>query len=120
MCQQESGISRRPAVSPLSEALGFSVLKCGHGLVQQDVSPGPHGPASRQIVTLPGSGGPSRFQNQRLRDWGMRTPVVCRVSSTTRAKTRKLCYIHLPAQSQKQPAGLYFQSLIFRLMESVK
>ena len=33
MCQQESGISRRPAVSPLSEALGLSVLRCGHGLV---------------------------------------------------------------------------------------
>jgi len=33
MCQQESGISRRPSVSPLSEALGLSVLRCGHSLV---------------------------------------------------------------------------------------
>ena len=33
MCQQESGISRRPAVSPLSEVLGLSVLRCRHGLV---------------------------------------------------------------------------------------
>ena len=33
MCQQESSISRRPAVSPLSEALGLSVLRYRHGLV---------------------------------------------------------------------------------------
>ena len=43
-----------------------------------------------------------------------------RVSSTSRAKTRKLCYIHFPARGQKWPAGIYFHCLVFKLKESVK
>jgi hypothetical protein len=50
----------------------------------------------------------------------VRTPVVCGVSSTMRAKTGKLCYILLPARSQKRPTGVYFHRLVFQLMESVK
>ena len=43
-----------------------------------------------------------------------------RVSSTSRAKTWKLCYIHLLARSQKRPEAVQFHPFIFRFKESVK
>ena len=107
-------------MSPLSEALGLSVLRCGHSLLttrcesrtpwtsfQTDTDP------AQVLVDLP-------FPEPEAEGLGHVNPGCVRDKLHHDGKDQE-ALLHRPsAQSQKQPAGVSFHSLVFQLMESVK